>query len=122
MSAPDPRRPSGHRRSQHNDATGRAQAELADVLVAGLAEVLVPVAERRERQPVTAGPPELPDLVQALSRLAQETLGLGARAMTDAGAVTAEEWRQLGDLFVAHGQACARMAAIVDARNDRDGR
>lgn len=89
--------------------------------MADLTAILVPVAEGRERQPVTAGPPELPDLVQALWRLANETLGLGARAMTGAGAVTAEEWRQLGEIYHGRGRACARMASIVDAQDDRDG-
>ena len=56
MSAPDPRRPSGHGRSQHNDTTGHAQAELADVLLAGLAEVLVPVAHGRVSLPPSSGP------------------------------------------------------------------
>ena len=111
----------GRGRTQHNRATGRTQTEATEALVAGLAEVLVPLAEERERQPVTAGPPELPDLVQALSRLAQETLGFSARAMTGADAVSAQEWRQLGDIFAAHSKACARMAAIVEARDDRDG-
>ena len=42
--------------------------------------------------------------------------------MTGAGAVTAEEWRQLGAIYLEHGRACARMASLVDAWDDRDGR
>ena len=91
-------------------------AERIDQCVAGLAAMLLPFADGADRQPVTAGPVDLPDLVQKLSWLARESLEFGARAMTGADAVSAPEWWQLGEIYVALGEACQRMAATVAAQ------
>lgn len=102
-------------------AENQVHQEQADQSVAGLASVLVPFAERVDRQPVTAGPAELPELVQKLSWLARESLGFGARAMTGADAVAAQEWWRLGDVYVALGRACQQMATLVAVRDVEDG-
>jgi hypothetical protein len=106
------------------------QRQWADEAVAGLAALLLPLAESSDPMPVTAGPPELPDLVQDMLRLAGEMPEFAASAMRGTDGVSPEQWRLMGRLHLEIGWRCVALATELDrqttfsenARSDLMGR
>ena len=88
----------------------------AEELVAGMAAILLPLAESREPQPMTAGPPELPDLVRGMLLLARETPGFASLAMLGSDCVSPEQWRTVGGLHLEIGRRCLSVASGLDGR------
>jgi hypothetical protein len=97
-----------------------AQHERAEQLVAGMAAILLPLADSRDPQPVTAGPPELPDLVRGMLLLARETPGFASLAMLGSDGVSAEQWRVMSGLHAEIARRCQAVASTMDSRMRTD--
>jgi hypothetical protein len=88
----------------------------AEELVAGMASILLPLADSRDPQPLTAGPPELPDLVRGMLLVARETPAFASVAMLGTDGVSPGQWRAVGGLYVEIGDRCYRIASDMDRR------
>jgi len=86
----------------------------ADDFLKHLTAILLPFAESRPRRPVTAGPPELPDLVRAMVVLADGTPAFATRAMV--GDVSADQWRLVGGFYLRIGHLCRDISSRLDTR------
>lgn len=93
----------------------------AEKLVAGMAAILLPLADSRDPQPVTAGPPELPELVRGMLLVARETPAFASLAMLGTDGVSPEQWRAVGGLYVEIGHRCYQIASDVDSRMCPEG-
>jgi hypothetical protein len=78
------------------------------------AMALISLAESRPPQPITAGPPELPDLVHTMVKLAHATPGFAQQAML--GEITASQWRTFGAFHADIGRLCDQLASTLDKR------
>lgn len=92
------------------------QQQLADDVTAGMAAIMVPLADSLPSRPVTAGPLDLPDLVHEMLLLARQTPGFTALAMLGAEGVDADQWRAVGALHLEIGRRCLAAASEMDSR------
>jgi hypothetical protein len=88
----------------------------ADDLVAGMAAILLPLADSLDQQPMTAGPPELPDLVRGMLLLARQTPAFASLAMLGTDGVNAEQWRAMSGFHAEIARCCQAMASTMDSR------
>lgn len=103
------------------EITRHDQERAADKLHEVLAAIALPLARSRQRQPLTAVPPEQVELASVLLKLSVHLPGFVARIVP--GDVTAAQWLALANALAAvSGQCRQQVVADIKDVGDSGGR